>query len=151
MPGRARLAVRVGFPRAWHPDEAFERVSAAVRAAAASDTWLAASPPVIRPTGFRAEGHLLAAGHWLADAMAGAHQAVTGVPPRRAAIGATTDARFYLNQYGIPALAYGPTARNIHAVDEAVELSSIVTGAKALARFIAGFYASGQAAGGARP
>ncbi len=64
------------------------------------------------------------------------------------AIGATTDARYYLNQFGIPALCYGPRARNIHAIGEAVELASIVTGAKALARFIAGFYASRPPRGG---
>jgi acetylornithine deacetylase len=141
VPGRARLRVRVGFPRDWTADEALERFSAAVLAAGKADPWLAERPPAIRPVGFRAEGHLLPADHWLADAMAAAHHAVTGAQPRRAPIGATTDARFYLNQFGVPALAYGPRARNIHAVDEAVELASIVTGAKALARFIAGFFA----------
>src|SRR5579859_306681 len=146
VPARALLRVRVGFPRAWSPDEAFERVSAAVLAAGAADPWLAATPPAIRPVGFRAEGHLLPADHWLADAMAAAHLAAAGAPPARAPIGATTDARFYLNQFAVPALAYGPRARNIHAVDEAVELASIVSGAKALARFIAGFFADGGSA-----
>jgi len=141
VPGRATLGVRVGFPRAWAPDEAFKRVSAAVLEAAADDPWLAAKPPVIRPAGFRAEGHLLPAGHWLAAAIARAHRSATGADPQRAPIGATTDARYYLNQFGIPALCYGPRARNIHANDEAVELASIVTGAKALARFMASFYA----------
>ena len=141
VPGRARMGVRVGFPRAWSPDEALKQVSAAVLEASADDPWLAASPPVIRPTGFRAEGHLLPADHWLADAMARAHLSATGKTARRAPIGATTDARFYLNQLGAPALAYGPRARNIHAIDEAVELASIVTGAKTLARFIAAYYA----------
>jgi acetylornithine deacetylase len=147
VPGRARLRVRVGFPRAWSPDEALERFSAAVLAAGKADTWLAARPPVIRPVGFRAEGHLLPADHWLADAMAAAHLAVTGAQPHRAPLGATTDARFYLNQFAVPALAYGPRARSIHAVDEAVELASIVTGAKALARFIGGFFAGSAGPG----
>jgi acetylornithine deacetylase len=159
VPGRAVLRVRVGFPRAWSPDEALERVSAAVHGAGASDPWLAARPAAIRPVGFRAEGHLLPADHWLADAMAAAHTAVTGAPPRRAPLGSTTDVRFYLNQFAVPALAYGPRARNIHAVDEAVELASIVTGAKALARFIADFFAGraghanarARAGSGARP
>jgi len=50
---------------------------------------------------------------------------------------------FCLNQFGRPAVAYGPTARNIHAVDEAVELASIVRGARTLARFITRFFACG--------
>jgi acetylornithine deacetylase len=48
---------------------------------------------------------------------------------------ATTDARFYLNQAGTPALCYGPRAIRIHGVDEAVELESIVAGARTVARF----------------
>jgi acetylornithine deacetylase len=141
VPARARLRVRVGFPRAWSPQEAFKRFSVAVLEATACDPWLGTHPPVIRPAGLRAEGHLLAADHWLAEAMARAHMSATGQTPQRAPIGATTDARFYLNQFGVPALAYGPRARNIHAIDEAVELASIVTGAKTLARFMAAFYA----------
>ena len=141
VPGQARLGVRVGFPRGWSPDEAIKRVAAAVLAAGSDDPWLAGRPPVIRPVGFRAEGYLLPADHWLADAMASAHRSATGALPARGPLGATTDARFYLNQCGVPALAYGPRARNIHAIDEAVELASIVTGARTLARFIAGFYA----------
>jgi acetylornithine deacetylase len=148
VPARARLRVRVGFPRGWTADEAFGRVEAAVARAAASDAWLAGHPPRLRQTGFRAEGYLLAADHPLADAMAGAHACAHGGPPRRMAAGSTTDARFYLNQFGIPALAYGPVARNIHAADEAVELASIVRGAQTLARFIARFFAAGGARGG---
>jgi acetylornithine deacetylase len=87
----------------------------------------------------------------LADAMAQAHAAAHGTPPRRAVLGATTDARFYINQFGRPALCYGPTARNIYAVDEAVDLASIVSGARTLARFMAGFFAAGLPAGDAQP
>jgi len=141
VPGRTTMGVRVGFPRAWSPDEAFKRVCAAVLEASAEDPWLASRPPVIRPTGFRAEGHLLPVDHWLAESMARAHLSATGAAAQRAPIGATTDARYYLNQFGVPALAYGPRARNIHGTDEAVELASIVTGAKTLARFMAAFYA----------
>jgi 3-oxoadipate enol-lactonase len=41
-------------------------------------------------------------------------------------LGSTTDARYYLNQFGVPAVAYGPRSRNIHGTDEAVELASIL-------------------------
>ena len=66
----------------------------------------------------------------------------SGTPPRRVVMGSTTDARYYLNQFGVPAVAYGPRSRNIHGTDEAVELASIVSGARTLARFIAGFFAA---------
>jgi acetylornithine deacetylase len=146
VPARTRLRVRVGFPRGWTPDQALQRAEAAVRRAAADDSWLAAHPPTVRPVGFRAEGHLLASDHPLADAMAGAHADAHAVPPRRIVLGSTTDARYYINQFGRPALAYGPRARNIHAVDEAVDLASIVAGARTLARFIARFFSAGEPA-----
>jgi acetylornithine deacetylase len=143
VPGRAVLGVRVGFPRTWTPGEAFERVKASIMAAAAADPWLSDHPPLIREAGFRAEGFLLDHDHPLATALALAHAAAHGDQPRRIALGATMDARYYLNQFSRPALAYGPVARNIHAADEAVELASIEGGARTLARFMATYYASG--------
>src|SRR5205814_2298183 len=44
VPARARLGVRVGFPRRWTPAEALDRVRAAVLGAAADDPW----PPTRR-------------------------------------------------------------------------------------------------------
>jgi acetylornithine deacetylase len=144
VPGQATLGVRVGFPPAWQPDEALARVAAAVDAAAAADPWLAGHHPRVRPSGFRAEGYLIDAAHPLVEALAAAHMGAHGGRPRRFVLGSTTDARIYLNQFGVPAVAYGPRARNIHAADEAVELASIVDGARTLARFLAAYYASDQ-------
>jgi acetylornithine deacetylase len=147
VPGQATLGVRVGFPPAWRPDEALERVSRAVEAAAAADPWLSHHPPQVRPSGFRAEGYLIDAAHPLVEALAAAHLLAHGEQPRRFTLGSTTDARIYLNQFGIPAVAYGPRARNIHAADEAVELASIAAGARTLARFLAAYFASGDPPG----
>ena len=44
-----------------------------------------------------------------------------------------------------------PALRNIHAVGEAVELASIVAGARTLARFLTSYYAAGGWPAGARP
>jgi acetylornithine deacetylase len=53
----------------------------------------------------------------------------------------TTDARSYLLQGGVPAVCYGPRSVRIHGIDEAVELASIIEGARVLARFIAAWSA----------
>jgi acetylornithine deacetylase len=151
VPARARVGVRVGFPRRWTAAEAFDRVRAAVLAAAATDPWLAEHPPVLRQTGFRAQGYLLRHGHPLVTAVADAHAGAHGDRPAARVLGSTTDARYYLNQFGRPALAYGPLARNIHAPDEAVELASIVRGARTLARFIASYFTAGGLPGGPSP
>ena len=142
VPGRAVLGVRVGFPRTWIPAQALERISAAIGEAAAADPVLSQYPPVIRETGFRAEGFMLPSEHPLVAALASAHADAHGQPPRQFVLGATTDARYYLNQFGRPALAYGPAARNIHGADEGVDLASVTAGARTLARFIAAYYAA---------
>ena len=65
----------------------------------------------------------------------GTQWGASGAPAVTATAG-TTDARFYRNQLGIPALCYGPSVENMHAADERVELASIVAGARTLARFL---------------
>ena len=59
-----------------------------------------------------------------------------GTLAQRAGTG-TTDARFYGLYAGIPALVYGPTAENIHAYDERVELESMRRVTQTLALFVA--------------
>ena len=145
VPALARLDVRIGHPTAWTASEALQRVSAVLDHAAREDPWLRDHPPQVRPSGFRAQGHALDPQHPLALALADAHESTHGTRPKAYGLGSTTDARYYLNQFDTPALCYGPTARNIHGVDEAVELRSIVEGARTLARFIASWYANTDA------
>jgi acetylornithine deacetylase len=140
VPGKARLGVRVGFPEGWPVAEAQSRVSEAIARAAAADPWLEAHPPTLRFNGFRAEGYSLSREHALVRTLSAAHAEVLHEQPAIAAGTATTDARYYLNNFRIPALCYGPRVVNIHGIDEAVEVASIVTGARVLARFIARFF-----------
>ncbi len=137
VPSVARLGVRFGFPRGWSAATAEARLREVLASAAMRDPWLAEHPPEMRCTGFRAEGYALPADHPLAVAVADAHEQVNGSRPRPVALGSTSDARYYCNQFAVPALCYGPRARNIHAIDEAVELASIVDGARVLARLLA--------------
>ena len=138
VPASATLRVRVGHPTAWTPDEVASRVRAALRTI--DDPWLREHPPAIGPSGFRAEGYAIADDDPLVERLARAHEAAHGDRPDRVAMASTTDARLYLNDLGVPAVCYGPAARDIHGIDEAVELRSIVAGARTLARFIAEWY-----------
>jgi acetylornithine deacetylase len=139
VPGSAVLGVRVGFPADWSPDRAQAWVAERLAAALAGHPWLAGHPPTITPSGFRARGYALADGSELAAALQDAHAGVHGEAPETVATNGTTDARFYLNDGGVPALCYGPRTRGMHGIDEAVELDSIVAGARVLARFMAGW------------
>jgi len=141
VPPVARLGVRVGHPRSWTSDEAFERVAAAVRTAAAADPWLAEHPPVLRMNGFRAEGYAQDPNTALVRAITAAHHEVHGAAPALVSMGSTTDARFYVNRFGVPAAAYGPRTKNMHGTDEAVEIASIAECARVVARLLRDWFA----------
>lgn len=140
VPPVARLGVRVGHPRAWTSDEAFDRVREAVLTATAADPWLAEHPPVLRLNGFRAEGYAQDPETPIVRAIEAAHREVHGTAPALVSIGSTTDARFYVNRFGVPAAAYGPRTRNMHGTDEAVEIASIADCARVVARLLRDWY-----------
>jgi acetylornithine deacetylase len=146
VPARTRLGVRVGHPTAWSADEAERRVQEAIDHATEDDPWLQDHAPRIRKAGFRAQGYAINPDHPLVERIRDAHRGAHGTSPSAVAMGSTTDARYYLNGSDTPALCYGPKARNIHGVDEAVELQSIVDGAKTLARFLSSWF-TGSAEG----
>lgn len=146
VPSVARIGLRVGFPMGWEPADAEAVVRRHIDRAAAADPWLAAHPPTIRQSGFRAEGYDLPAGDTLAQALAAAHRHAHGIDPASLAMATTTDARVYRNRYDLPAICYGPRTTRIHGIDEGVELASIVAGARTLARFLLQWGVRGTAA-----
>jgi acetylornithine deacetylase len=129
----ASLGVRFAHPRAWSTAEAIAQIDEVV----ASVCDRVGVSYTLTPTGYRAEGHYLDPESWLVRSMQAAHAAVHGERCDTFVLGTTTDARYYVNVAGVPALCYGPVARRIHGTDEAVELDSIVRGAKTLALFLA--------------
>jgi acetylornithine deacetylase len=137
VPGTAALGIRIGFPADWDPDYARQWVTERLMEKLADHPWLGDHPPTVRPSGFRARGYALSGDSDLASALAAAHRDVHGADPEMVGTNGTTDARFYLNEGGVPALCYGPRVRGMHGIDEAVELDSIVAGARVLARFMA--------------
>ncbi|CAN5131965.1 ArgE/DapE family deacylase [soil metagenome] len=144
VPATAAIEVRVGHPAHLSADGALERVRDAVLAATASTEWYLEHPPSFALTGYRAERYLQDADADIVRVLATAHRGLHGVPPELVTIGSTTDARYYLNQFGVPAVAYGPRTRNMHGTDEAVELASIVECAKVVARFLRNWYSTGE-------
>lgn len=140
VPSSATVGVRFGFPRSWSIEHAVERFRAELDSIASRSSALTERPAQIRTNGFRAKGYALDPGHALVEAIRRAHLAAHGTDTRPYGLGSTTDARFYLNEFDVPALCYGPRAVDIHGIDEHVELQSIVDGAKTLVRFIADFY-----------
>jgi acetylornithine deacetylase len=133
-PSRASFTVRVGYPRSWTPEKA-ETELRRVIAAAASDMAFP-YPPFVTLSGFRAKGYLIDKEAILVRDLSAAHRDAHGAVPALFSLGSTTDARIYLNDFGIPAVCFGAVAHEIHGIDESVELQSIIDAARTLARFI---------------
>ncbi|WP_116133453.1 ArgE/DapE family deacylase [Tropicimonas sp. IMCC34043] len=110
--------------------------------AARGNAFLKNALPEVVWHGFLAEGYALSADRGATAAAAigaldAAHIAVQGRPLDRAAITATTDARFFGLYADTPALVYGPRAEAIHGFNERVELESVRRITQATALFIA--------------
>jgi acetylornithine deacetylase len=134
-PARARLRVRVGFPAGLSAADAERNARDAIAAAASADPWLRDHPPAVRPDGLRAEPYAVPPQDGFVQALRAAHADAHGTAPALVGTNATTDARFYANA-GTAAVCFGPRARDIHGVDESVQLQSIVDGARTLARLL---------------
>jgi acetylornithine deacetylase len=130
----ASFDVRLGFPRGWTPDRAEAELRRVITAFAETEGF--PIPPRVTLTGFRASGYLLEADSPLIRDLAAAHRDAHGQDPEVFTLGSTTDARVYLNDFGIPAVCYGAVAHGMHGIDESVELQSIVDAARTLARFL---------------
>lgn len=134
-PSTAIFSVRIGFPRSWTVEAAETAVRTAIAAIAAADPDFPTLPSVTL-TGFRAKGYLLDGQSPLVRDLSAAHLDAHGVPPDAFMVGATTDARIYLNDFGIPAVCFGAVGHDLHGIDESVELQSILDAARTLARFL---------------
>jgi acetylornithine deacetylase len=134
-PAAASLSVRIGFPRGWTPDEAEARIRTVIADTVEADPDFSIKP-VVTLSGFRAKGHFIERDAALVRDLTQAHAEAHGAPPPAFMLGSTSDARVYLEDYGIPAVCYGARGANLHGVDEYVELSSIVDAARTLARFL---------------
>ncbi|GAA6198885.1 ArgE/DapE family deacylase [Aquicoccus sp. SU-CL01552] len=110
--------------------------------AARDNDFLRNNTPEIVYHGFHAEGYALsqdtsAAAVGAIGALEGAHRRVSGTELDKAAITATTDARFFGLYADTPALVYGPRAEAIHGFNERVDLDSMRRVTQATALFIA--------------
>lgn len=93
------------------------------------------------------DGNMLPVGHPLVAALRAA-VLKQGLPDRVTALTGSADPWFYQNIAGIPAVVFGPgSIAHAHARDEQIRVDDILTGARVLADFVAGF---GQARSPAR-
>ncbi|MDN3718543.1 hypothetical protein QW131_03150 [Roseibium salinum] len=68
--------------------------------------------------------------------MASAHRSVTGRSLNRSIMACYLDAALYMNHCEIPSLTYGPLTKNIHGIDECVNLPSLKRVTQTIALFL---------------
>lgn len=135
VPCTCRLGIRIGFYPNMDVDKAKEIVASRVRATV--ERLGAGLQVSISYEGFHAPGCEFNLDGPALEALAEAHRQVHGSPVRREATTATTDARHFHLMLNTPVTCYGPVARNIHGIDEAVSIASMRRVATVLALFMA--------------
>jgi acetylornithine deacetylase len=141
-PTAPRARLHITYPAAITCADARALVRTAVAEAARADEWLMHHPPSIEFRGLRAEPHTLDPSHAFVDAVVSAHRDAHGHDAPVVHGCGVSDARYYRNQLGIPAVSYGPRGVNRRGPNEAVELGSIAAGARTLTRLIPTILAS---------
>ncbi|MBQ1765910.1 MAG: M20/M25/M40 family metallo-hydrolase, partial [Aquincola sp.] len=134
VPCTCTLHLRVGFYPGQDPAQVRQQVEERIRACAARlDDGLRVQ---FGRAGFQAPGCVYDLDSPPLQALAQAHAEVHGRPPDTLACTATTDGRHFALGTDLPVTNYGPVARAIHGLDEAVELASMQRVATVMARHI---------------
>lgn len=134
VPCTCTLGIRFGFYPGVSADDATREVTARVLATAARLN--PALTVKIESRGHRSPGCLYNLEVPAMQVLEQAHHQVNGSAPARLACTATTDGRHFALATDIPVTNYGPLARHIHGIDEAVSLASMARVATVMARFL---------------
>lgn len=137
VPAWCRFEARFALYPGERAEDTRAMVEACVAEAAAADPGLRETPPTVRWTGFFAEGYVLAPGGEAEALLERCHEQVFAAPLRRITTPAYLDSRVHVLYADMPSLCYGPNCRDIHGIDEAVELASVRRVTRAIALFMA--------------
>jgi acetylornithine deacetylase len=120
-PVAVSAGVRLGFGLSLSPRQAQASLLAAVNDAAAGVD--------VTFEGFRAPAYVHSPDDFLAQELRSVHSSIHGEEPETRVLAGTTDARSVPG----PCLCYGPIAGGLHAVDEWVDVASLIATAEAVA------------------
>jgi len=135
VPGSAAIECRIGYIPGEHMADIKRMVETVVAEIAAKDPWLVEHPPEVEWFGWQAEPWYQDPAHPFVQACKRAGEEILGREMEYIGRAAGIDSRF--SQYfGMAAVCTGPCAGNIHGIDEFVELPSIISTTKILAKTI---------------
>ena len=137
VPCTCTMGLRFSFFPGVDADEATAEVTRCIRAAVARIN--PALSVAISARGHRSPGCVYDLEVPALQALAAAHVETHGTPAATVASTATTDGRHFALMTDLPVTVYGPLARHIHGIDEAVSLDSMRRVTATFARFLAGW------------
>jgi acetylornithine deacetylase len=136
VPADAEMEGRVGFPPGMTSNHIMQLVSNKIEKAIQGCPELRSNPPKLRFHGFRSEGHLVELSNPGITLLSACHQKLTNSEPKQFLSTCTTDLRAFHFYNKTAGTCYGPIAKNIHGIDECVDIESIRHTLKAYALFI---------------
>lgn len=137
IPFECRLEGRIGFYPGDRPEARMSELERVLNEIGSLDPRLEKANPRLEWIGTCQAGFRLEEGTQAEAVLAAAHGSVADRHLERSIMACYLDAALYMNHCGIPALTYGPVSRNIHGIDECVNLPSLKRVTKTIALFAA--------------
>lgn len=137
IPFECRFEGRIGFYPGDAPQDRMASLEQMLKTLGTKDPRLEKANPKLEWIGTCQAGYLLPEGGDAENALAAAHIITSGTALKRSIMACYLDAALYVNHCGIPALTYGPLTKNIHGIDECVNLPSLKRVTKTIALFTA--------------
>ncbi|MCS7102411.1 MAG: ArgE/DapE family deacylase [Candidatus Korarchaeum sp.] len=139
IPSWAEVHCRIGWPPGETSREVEDQIIRRLEEVINEDIWLKENPPEYNPSGWRAEPSLLDPDNSYVRRLESIVARVTGRRPKYCGGTAGLDTRFFINDFNIPSVCFGPSAGNIHSFNEFVDIESLIKVTEAIAVFTLDF------------
>ncbi len=136
VPAYADLEGRIGFPPGMAADEIMQKVTDRIEEATRKSNIFGSELPVVSFHGFRSEGHMVDLDDPGIELLSECHKSLTQQEIGSYLSTCTTDLRAFNFYDGTGGTCYGPVAKNIHGIDECVDLESVRQVLRTYALFI---------------
>jgi len=133
--GMAQMECRVGFVPGEKGVDVVRVVEEEISRVAREDPWLRENPPTVEWYGWDTEPWVQDSTHPFIRAFLDSSRSVPGHEPDEVAFPGGLDTRFS-PYFGIPSFVFGPRGGNIHGPDEYLEIDSLMTPTRVVAKFV---------------
>jgi acetylornithine deacetylase len=131
----AQMECRIGFVPGEKGDDIVKEIEQTITDVALSDEWLTEHRPTIEWFGWNSEAWLQDENDPFVQNFIASSAPLLGKTPELIAFPGGLDTRFS-GDFGVPSFVFGPRGGNYHGPDEYVEIDSVVTLTKIIAKFV---------------